>query len=126
MVITRKSLGDFKADFNEAVKELGIKYGVSISVGAISYQANEFSTKITVQNKTINGVDSEQADFERYAPIFGFEAKDYKQILKIQGKNHYFIGFKLKGRKNTCRIREIGGEGKEYSCSENTVKASYV
>ena len=40
----------FRTDFAKAVKELEKQYDVNISIGSITYEDDEFRTKLTVRN----------------------------------------------------------------------------
>ena len=42
----------FRADFANAVVELEKQYGVNMNIGSITYEDDEFRTKLTVKNGT--------------------------------------------------------------------------
>jgi hypothetical protein len=125
MEITSTSLKSFRIDFEASVKELAIKHGVQINLGDIKYGNDDFHAKLTVKNSEVNGVEIEEVEFNKYANIFGFEKTDYNRMVMIQRRNFRFVGFKPRSSKNVCKIRDIE-TGKNYSCSEKSVKGSYV
>lgn len=84
----KNSLKNFRQDFDEAVKELSKKYGMSISLGNISYTPTEFTTKITARKfDIVDGVEVIKTS--------DFTNKIANQIIKSAGidfKGDNFIG----------------------------------
>ena len=50
MKITQNTLKEFRTDFKKTVKDLESQYGIKISLGNITYEDNNFRTKLTADN----------------------------------------------------------------------------
>ena len=124
MDINKKTIGDFRKDFKDAVASIETQYGVAIDFGRISFNTTQFSGKVTVENvgELSAGQNVEQAKFGNNARRFGFTAEDYNKTVTINRKAHRFYGFKINARKNFCLIREVVS-GKEYVTDAETIRA---
>lgn len=111
----------FRTDFDNAMKALQDKYDVTIDLGNIGYSNTEFSSKITVKPRTIDGKGIEQVEFEKACKLYGFEPDHYLAHFELQGKAFELYGFNHRARKSPMQIRELA-TGKCYKTSEETVK----
>ena len=123
MEINKVTLRSFREEFKSAMADLEKKHGVSINMGTISYDANEFRTKVTVNN--VGDVDNaggnvEKATFQLNAHRYGFKASDYNKEVQIYGSTYYLVGFKLNARKNVCIIKNA--KGTTYVIDAKTVR----
>lgn len=126
MKITSSTMKEFRLEFAEAVKELEAKHDVKIRMGNISMQPNvEFTTKLTVSNNTVNGVDAKEVKFTLEAFMFGFKETDYKRKIKLQGQIYELVGFNRKSPKNDCTIVTLDGK-KQFVMSSTTVKRCFI
>ena len=66
--MTPANLRKFKEEFLEALSTVEKKYGVSVSVGKITYSEDTFTTKITVSNGSADEV--ERREFEKYVEYY--------------------------------------------------------
>ena len=112
MEMNRATLQEFRKDFQEHVKGLEEKYGVTIQMGNITYGETDFHFKTEVKNK----VSSEEAerqqkdDFDRYCRLYGFDSSDYRKQFQYGNSTYEFIGFEPKKRKYPCLCKEVTGE----------------
>lgn len=126
MKITSATVKEFRLEFAEAVKELEAKHDIKIKLGNISMQPSvEFTTKLTVSNNTVNGVDAKEANFKNEAMLFGFKDSDYKRKLKLQGQIYELVGFNRKAPKNDCTIATLDGKS-QFVTSSDTVKRCFI
>jgi hypothetical protein len=126
MKITRTTMKQFRKSFAEAVKDLEAQYDVSIKLGNIGMRPHSyFTSKITVKNNIIDGVDFQEATFKNEAIMFGFIGSDYKRKLKLQGETYELIGFNRKARKNDCTIATLDGKN-QYVTTSATVKSCFI
>jgi len=117
MDITAKSLKEFRDEFSKVMLSLEETFEITISVGNIRYNTNEFNLKIVA----INGdkAEVEHREFEQHVLRFahlGLKKEMYRQeFIARDGKTYILVALKPKARKNMCVIREKM-TGKEY-CS---------
>ena len=110
MEINKNTLTEFRRDFKEAVAGLEEKYGVTISLGSISYSENDFTSKLTVNNGHDKD-DIAQREFDRdvwkYAHL-GLGKGMYKRIfIGLDGNRYAILGFNTKAPKYPLIIRNI-------------------
>ena len=96
MEMNKTTLPQFRKDSARAVAALEAQYGVKIQLGNITYNTNDFHTRLEVKNI---GTD---------------EASSKELWLAEQSKAYWKNGFNTTRPKNILRI--VNGSGKEYSC----------
>ena len=117
---------DFKAfrrDAEEALEELGKRYGLNIKAGNISYDNTEFKMQLIC---TRADVDVERLKFdENVRYMTGFTADDYGRVVEIKSgrsSHKYTIkGFKPGNKYNVLLTRE---DGAEYGYTAEAVLAA--
>ena len=110
MNINPNEIEKFRTDLLEAVSGLSQKYDVTISIGQISYDQDEFSTRLTVKN----GQDKEEIerkDFDknvwRYESI-GFAKGMYRRIfVAVNDKRYAIIGFHTRAKRYPLIVADI-------------------
>ena len=110
MDISIKQMKQFTKEFKEIVKPLEEKYGVTISVGNISYEEDRFSTKMTVTN----GRSAEEvarvafdADVWKYEHL-GLREGMYNRIFTAINGNRYALrGFNTRSRKYPLVVVDV-------------------
>lgn len=105
MEFNNTTLKNFRADFQQAVAELEEKYSITLEAGSISYDANEFSMKVSA---TRADVDVEKANFIRDCMSYGFKPEDYLRQFTDARKTYELTGFNHKARTNKALFREAG------------------
>ena len=110
----------FRIDFAKAVADLEAQYGVKIRLGNITYNTNDFHTKLEVQNVGVDETSTKEiweAEKKRaYWKNSLTEKVEYdKWYVGNDGHTYKVVGFNLSRPKNILRI--VNGFGKEYSCS---------
>ena len=125
MNINPNELARFRADFKKAVEDLQEKYDVTISLGPISYNEDEFSAKMTVDN----GRDPEaieRKDFDKNVWKYehlGFTKGMYRRIfLAANGGKYAIVGFNTRAKKYPLVVADIH-DGKLLRASAGFVKA---
>lgn len=110
MKMNQSEIAEFRKDFNRVMKELEEKYDITVSLGRITYSAEQFSARLTVDNsrdpETIarNNFDEE---VWKYADI-GLMPGMYRQVFVGKDRNRYAIeGFIPNARKNPLKIVRI-------------------
>lgn len=110
MNINPNELDRFRKDFMEAVAMLQDKYDVTISLGNITYNKDEFSSRLTVKN----GRDSEEIerkDFDANVWKFehlGFKPGMYRRVfIAVNDKRYAIIGFNTRAKKYPLIIVDI-------------------
>lgn len=124
MEMTQANFRAFDNAFQKAVEGLEETFGVTIKQSGGSYTENQFTSKLTVTNTTTkSGKSVERDEFERYASLYGFLAKDYKKVVTIRGEKFELYGLNPRAPKNACKIRRIK-DGKKFKCPIETVTAN--
>lgn len=119
MEINPKTLREFRADFQQAVKSLQEKYGVVIEPKKITYDSSSFVFKVEVLNGT-NQEDIKKENFERYCELYGLEKSDYGRTFKQGSSEFKIIGIDLGRRKKCIELLDVRS-GKQYVCPPNTI-----
>jgi hypothetical protein len=120
MNINRPTLTKFRADFENAVKDLEKEYGVKISLGSIKYSDAEFHAKMEVKNTTINAKgEVEDNSFRINAPILGLNPEWQGKIFYDKaGKRMRIAGIDLGRPKNPISLVAVD-TGRGYKCPED-------
>lgn len=89
-MLNKQKITEFRGEFAIAVQQLEKEFGVSISLGNISYNSEEFRTKMTVKTGDAP-VRSSKDDFQ-VGDVVGINHKkvnpnDEFTIVKINNKN---------------------------------------
>lgn len=125
MEITNETLYAFRDDFEKAMLPLQEKYGVTISMGRITYGDERFSAKITVTN----GLDPEvvarnsfDAEVWRYEHL-GLQKGMYNRVFEAEdGKLYAVQGFNPRAKKWPIKTVRIS-DGESRVCNERFIKA---
>lgn len=101
MAITKQMFPQFRADLDAALKVLGDKYGVTMSLGTIRYSDNEFSGKLTaVSKEATGGVDEGnvkwRAAFLKNANRYGMSPNDLGKDVTLSGIKYKIVGARPK------------------------------
>lgn len=122
MEFKKKEFDKFRADVEEALKEVGKKYEVAIEGGNISYSEEKgtFSLKLDVKRADI---DVDLKSFETglkydYDLRKGFTMDDYKKSVIIDDKEYTITGLKPSCKYNVILTRS---DGKLYCFTHNSV-----
>ena len=120
MKMNKTTLPQFRKDFAKAVAALEAQYGVSIRLGNITYNTNDFHARLEVKNVGTDDASSRELWIsemkEAYQKNILVDKVEYdKWYLGNDGRNYKVIGFNTTRPKNILRIAD--GFGKEYSCS---------
>ena len=104
MEMNKTTLPQFRKDFAKAVAALEAQYGVKIQLGNITYNTNDFHTRLEVKNVGTDETSSKELWLAEYGEWY----------LGNDGYHYKVIGFNTTRPKNILRI--VNGSGKEYSC----------
>lgn len=124
MEITGEQLDAFRKDFDKAMVQLQDKYDVTISLGAITYEEERFSARVTVKN----GQDPEEiarADFDadvyKFAHL-GLGPGMYKRVfIGNNGERFAIVGFNTRAKKYPLEIIRIR-DGSRRKAGEGFIK----
>lgn len=124
MIINNSSLDAFENDFFEAVKPLEEKYGVTISLGRITYYEEHFSCKLDV----VNGREKEDVKVNEFDALvykyshIGLGKGMYNRIfISTSGKKFAINGFRKNARKYPIEIINVK-TGEHRICNEYFIK----
>lgn len=106
----------FRNDFNAMAKALGEQYNVDISIGNISYDDIHFTTRMTVKAREVNGESGEEAEFKKYARLFGVKPEAYKARFTRGGQTFELYGFNTRARSMPLKARDVkNGTGYKFT-----------
>lgn len=126
MNINKASLKVFRQDFQDAVKDLEEKHGISIDLGNIAFNDDSFRSKIEVTNVDPSGnkVDQGAIDFEKYANRYGLTADHLNKEFSFDGTRYILVGLKPRNRKYPFIVKRVS-DGAAYKMSESMVLPSF-
>lgn len=120
MKINSENLDLFCKDFKDCVKALEEKYEIELSLGTISYDAEEFTCKMTARNPD---VDYDLKNWCQNCWKQEFEPKDYGRLFQYEGETYKIIGINNRKR-NTPIILERISDHKPFYSSTLFVKSA--
>lgn len=118
-MLSRKEFTDFRNDVKQALTGIEEKYGISLSLGGITYSDIQFTMKI---NATVlaKGKSKDQMVFEEYCNLYGFKPEDFGKTFSLNNKTFKLISINPKARKYS--IIGINEKGDRYKFDLDTVK----
>ncbi len=124
MVFTGEIVDEFREDFDRAMKSLEEKYGAKISLGAITYDMDHFTARLSVYN----GQDEEEAAMSRFdANVWKFEDVGlkkgmYKRIfIGRDGQKYALLGLNVRATKNQLTILHLES-GRHYCAGRGFIR----
>ncbi len=126
MKMNTTELKHFRKEFEAAVLDLEVKYGVKIEVGNFRYDDSSFHTQMTVRSSVSeNGekIDLRKMDFEKYCWRFGLRSEDYMKEVHLFGNDGTFIviGVNPNASKNVITILDKA-TSKKYVCPKSLIR----
>lgn len=119
-MITASMFKDFRNDLNNALKEIGDKYGIVGKMGNIKYNDNDF--RFTVEMFSKDGNTSVQ---NRYIEAYKFQCTINPELpvlgttIKINGKIFTIEGWNTRKKKNNVILNDENGD--VYVCPVQTI-----
>jgi len=98
----RELIDPINAALANAIKSVEKQFKVTIRFGRVTYMDDRFTSKMTVSKQTEDGkaIDSEAADFKRFAARYGLKATDLGRRFKnYQGVEYMIMGLATRNRK---------------------------
>lgn len=120
----RKKCKELRAELETALKALGEKLGLSISVGSGTFTATCLTLKVELAEPGEDGVVMDRAarEWPLVAPYFGLPAWALGKTFVVQGKTFTVKGVNRRAR--TMPILADGQNGKTYKFSPASVLAA--
>lgn len=118
----KQNLPVIRNELNDALKLVAEKFGIDISLGAISFQENNFTTKLTVVTKSNDEVNTNpkwKIDFQRNAVFLGFSPSDFGKTVTSGTKEYVLVG--AQPRKPNVIVLEKSS-GKHFTIPATQVK----
>lgn len=113
-MLSKQEFAKFRLEIELALKGLANKYDMDIKAGKIKYTNNSFSLVLDATRKEIDGKPYEQAEFEKWAVIYGFEPEDYGKIFNMNGKTFTLYGFNTSARTMLILARDKDGRNYKF------------
>jgi hypothetical protein len=116
-----QNLRTMRAEMEEALKNAGEPYGVTFTMGKITFSGASFKVSIdAVCDPTGVGKDIDALNFERYATSYGLNPSDLGKTIQINFQPYTISGLNPKAHKNVIQIKNRAG--KTYVTSVEKVK----
>lgn len=97
----KSSLEELRKEINPKLKEIGEKFGISLRLGRISYDAYSFTgkieAKILISREETEKI--ERGEFESLAVFYGLKKEDYGRTFSQNGKIFKIVAIKTRNRK---------------------------
>lgn len=113
-MFTKTLLKEIRKDVDEALKTVGDKYGIDLSLGNISYTKDSFTGKLLAEKRLSSDEveDKKRKEWNNNCSIYGFTKEDYQKTFEHKGKIYALIGFAT-SRPKFCVIAKDIKTGKE-------------
>ena len=112
----KQNLAQVRVALDKALAQVQDEFGIKISVGSISFQANSFSTKLTAVVSAPTAATSEvdgnakwQAAFHSHARFYGFQPSDLGRSVEVGGIKYIIVGMRPKARDKMVLQKPGGG-----------------
>lgn len=108
MKFSKPALKELRSPIEEALKELGEKYGISLRVGNGNF--GDVSAKFTLEMKVADTSVLEQNDrreFSAYAQLFGLRGIDFGTRILLSGVPYEVAGFAMSRKKYPIKMRNV-------------------
>ena len=110
----KSNLADVRSAINTSLNDVADHFGITLEIGNISFEGNRFTTKITANIVSEDGVvqTREREDFTRYAKTLCDLDPDWlDDTYSSQGRTYQITGLKTKARKNKIMLECSDGRG---------------
>ena len=115
--ITHASVKAMREDINEALKEVGKKYGIELHAGNASFtrdgMTGKFQLKLVSLGSDGKVFNPAEGDFKSLCKLYGFEASALGRTFTSRGERYAITGLNAKARKNII-IAERAKDGAEF------------
>ena len=123
-MLTREQVRNIAAEMDMALKAVAAKYKMTVKMGTRHFNDMSFSFRVEAQVeevKTSSGsVSPEEANFKRYAGLFGLSPDDWgKSFTDFSGRSFTICGLKQRNHKYPI-LASLGG--KRYKFPAFSVK----
>jgi len=127
----KQNLNQLRADLDTAFASIREKYGITISLGNISYAPDKATSKLTmiatgdstnVNDPNAARLAASQADFKRYAKSFGLKPEQFGTIFKFGRDSYKLVGLKPRAGKRPILAQQVQN-GTVYVLPESAIAA---
>lgn len=112
MNFNKSNLKTLRVDITAALDEVAKKHGIDLSIGNISFSANEFTTKLTAKGSD-NKTENAEMDFQRGAIRIGIKSEAYGKHFTLGGDTFKLVGINTRAKKYPL-LGINGANGKTY------------
>ena len=107
----QENLRTMRAEMEEALTNAGAQYGVTFTIGKITFLGASFNVKIdAVCDPTGKGKDIDALNFERYAKSYGLDPSDLGKTIRMNGLPYTITGLNPKAHKNVIQVTNSAGK----------------
>jgi hypothetical protein len=117
--INKQTLQTLRPQVEQALAELGDRFGIDFALGRGSYNSSGVSGSFTLEMSTrdeATGKSGAQVIFERYAPRYGLTAEDFGREFSIRKTRYKIVGINPNAPVNCLTIARVRDD-KEFVAS---------
>lgn len=97
---------------------------IEVSIGNASFTTDDAVFKVSMFERDADVSSKAEADFKKYAPLFGLDPDAYGHLFIHGGKTFEVCGMKPSARKYPVLAKEIGGDERVYKFQPRAVEAA--
>lgn len=121
---TRQNLKKLREEIDGALEKVAKKNNIMLSIGSISFNDDEFHTKLTALVNRVEGQSVKEAkykaDLEKNGFLFGISGKDYGKTFFSNGETFKLVGL-APSRPKYPVIGESVRTGKKFKFTESVL-----
>jgi len=123
MSFDKATLKNIRADINKALEAVGVKYGVKLEGGNVSYSDSNFTMKLKASRVNSDGSieTKEVSDFKKHCSRYGLQASDLGKTFKSNGDTYVLSGLTPRATKMPIIAHRIGNPDALYKFRESVV-----
>lgn len=120
---TRGHCATMRDEINEALKQIGEKYGISLKTGDARYSDSNITFKLELSLVNQNGqvITRDAENLKTYAPLLGLGSDPYGKQFVSNGKVFKLVGYKPQSPKYPF-IAQCIQSGQQFKFTEQAVK----
>lgn len=123
MKVDRQLLKAARPQIEAALKEVGEKLGITITVGSGNFlpDGSAGMLKLELAEVREDGVSAGEIAFRKVCSLYGLKPEDYGKELKIRNETFKLIGLNTRAPKKPVEIERIP-DGGRFKTGENILK----
>jgi hypothetical protein len=120
-----KNCEQVRVAVNEALADIGKKFGIKIGTGRGKYRDMHFTLTVEASVVGEGGIDlSDKVDFVQYAVAFGLRPDMFGKTFKANGEEYRIVGLNLKANKMPVKCVRVS-DGRDFKFATKALVAQF-